>query len=248
MKFQISPSYQRYISKKAFTLIELLVVIAIIALLAAILFPVFGRARENARRAACQSQLKQVGLGVIQYMQDYDSRYPYMGGPDPNTLVALIDPYVKSSQIWYCPSQPKPTLATNVTTYGLNAYGIDGGNNLRNGTPFNRSSVTNHTDMNVSLDTIMLFCAKGPTKNAWCANAMPGCTTGTSSTGKNLDPTTGWEIGLVGSTDAQFLNEDNTRGNFQHNGATNLLYVDGHVKSMSPKMVKIGMWTSDAGD
>ena len=64
-----------------FTLIELLVVIAIIAILAAILFPVFARARENARRASCQSNLKQIGLGILQYTQDYDEKYP---GPGPN--------------------------------------------------------------------------------------------------------------------------------------------------------------------
>ena len=63
-------------TKSAFTLIELLVVIAIIAILAAILFPVFARARENARRASCQSNLKQIGLGIIQYIQDYDEKYP----------------------------------------------------------------------------------------------------------------------------------------------------------------------------
>src|SRR5687767_6194063 len=64
--------------KSGFTLIELLVVIAIIAILAAILFPVFARARENARRASCQSNLKQVGLGFVQYTQDYDERYPML--------------------------------------------------------------------------------------------------------------------------------------------------------------------------
>src|SRR5580658_8541822 len=58
--------------KAGFTLIELLVVVAIIALLAAILFPVFARARENARRASCQSNLKQIGMGLLQYAQDYD--------------------------------------------------------------------------------------------------------------------------------------------------------------------------------
>ncbi len=62
-------------TKWGFTLIELLVVIAIIAILAAILFPVFARARENARRASCQSNLKQIGLGIFQYAQDYDEYY-----------------------------------------------------------------------------------------------------------------------------------------------------------------------------
>src|ERR1700722_4415731 len=69
-----------------FPLIELLVVIAIIALLAAILFPVFARARENARRATCQSNLKQLGLGMLQYEQDHDERFPaglpYPAGTD----------------------------------------------------------------------------------------------------------------------------------------------------------------------
>ena len=62
--------------KMGFTLIELLVVIAIISILAAILFPAFARARENARRASCQSNLKQIGLGIFQYTQDYDERLP----------------------------------------------------------------------------------------------------------------------------------------------------------------------------
>jgi prepilin-type N-terminal cleavage/methylation domain-containing protein len=62
--------------RKAFTLIELLVVIAIIAILASILFPVFARARENARRTSCLSNLKQIGMGFMQYTQDYDEKYP----------------------------------------------------------------------------------------------------------------------------------------------------------------------------
>lgn len=93
--------------KRAFTLIELLVVIAIIAILAAILFPVFGRARENARRSSCQSNLKQIGLATLQYSQDYDEAMlpqrmttsgPYWA------WTSLVQPYLKSTQVLLCPS------------------------------------------------------------------------------------------------------------------------------------------------
>ena len=73
-------------NRKAFTLIELLVVIAIIGILAAILFPVFARARENARRTSCLSNLKQIGLGIMQYTQDYDERYPLSMWESPATF------------------------------------------------------------------------------------------------------------------------------------------------------------------
>src|ERR1043165_2296074 len=71
-----TPKQQRRLARSGFTLVELLVVIAIIALLSAILFPVFSRARENARRSSCQSNLKQLGLGILQYTQDYDEKFP----------------------------------------------------------------------------------------------------------------------------------------------------------------------------
>src|SRR5471030_2357537 len=100
--------------RKGFTLIELLVVIAIIAILAAILFPVFSAAREKARQTSCASNEKQIGLAIIQYVQDFDETYPNIDQGQPeasntfstvNTLWAdMIFSYVKSKQVFVCPS------------------------------------------------------------------------------------------------------------------------------------------------
>jgi len=102
--------------KTAFTLIELLVVIAIIALLAAILFPVFARARENARRASCLSNLKQMGMAVMQYMQDFDETYPVVAGSGSTTWTFLTYPYIKNPQIYVCPSVTEPIPAFSPTS------------------------------------------------------------------------------------------------------------------------------------
>ncbi len=104
-----SGSTNQYRSPLGFTLIELLVVIAIIALLAAILFPVFARARENARRSSCQSNVKQIMLGVAQYTQDYDENYPLRDASGVGNWPVLIMPYVKSIQLFQCPSDSSRT-------------------------------------------------------------------------------------------------------------------------------------------
>ncbi len=101
--------------RSVFILIELLVVIAIIAILAAILFPVFARARENARRSSCTSNVKQIMLGVLQYTQDYDEKYPVAYNTAPGlsnperSWYNIIQPYLKSTQIYQCPSDPNST-------------------------------------------------------------------------------------------------------------------------------------------
>ena len=89
--------------RRAFTLIELLVVIAIIAILAAILFPVFAQARDKARQAACISNVKQQALGILQYVQDYDETLPLNAAEAPGqvyiydyTWIKATQPYVKN--------------------------------------------------------------------------------------------------------------------------------------------------------
>jgi len=104
----------RVTTKRGFTLIELLVVIAIIAILAAILFPVFAKAREKARQTSCLSNVKQIALATLQYTQDYDEMVPRMYNwdtawgrpPHPVFYLQVIQPYCKNEQILKCPSAP----------------------------------------------------------------------------------------------------------------------------------------------
>jgi prepilin-type N-terminal cleavage/methylation domain-containing protein/prepilin-type processing-associated H-X9-DG protein len=121
-----NPRHSSIRRSKGFTLIELLVVIALIALLAAILFPVFARARENARRASCMSNMKQLGLGMQMYSQDYDERMvPYNLTNEGNSSKDAfwpwrLLPYTKNGQIFTCPSQDRSTLQRrdwNESTY-----------------------------------------------------------------------------------------------------------------------------------
>ncbi len=112
-----------------FTLIELLVVISIMAIMAALLFPVFSRAREQARKTSCSNNLKQIGVAVYQYTQDYDDTYfplqQAVGSTNPGdgmTFVTLLQPYIKSAQVFRCPSGSQSVVViTGVASPSLSA-------------------------------------------------------------------------------------------------------------------------------
>jgi len=140
--------------QSGFTLIELLVVIAIIAILAAILFPVFAQARENARTISCASNMKQLGLGFKMYIQDYDETYPVNNGVTRTAVFTsewqnVIYPYIKNAQIYRCPSDqtPIPTPLNGCTQYSSHTSVNDGvspisyGYNWAIGTDYNVSFV-----------------------------------------------------------------------------------------------------------
>ncbi len=129
--------------RRGFTLIELLVVIAIIAILAAILFPVFARAREKARQASCLSNVKQLGLAIMQYVQDYDEVYPMtrIGAtywcPISGVTGYLLEPYVKNAQVFRCPST---SSATYCYGYNRRLLGLWVGNST-DYTPYNMAQI-----------------------------------------------------------------------------------------------------------
>jgi prepilin-type N-terminal cleavage/methylation domain-containing protein/prepilin-type processing-associated H-X9-DG protein len=218
--------------RKGFTLIELLVVIAIIAILAAILFPVFARARENARRASCQSNLKQIGLGIMQYTQDYDEILPgeWTGNDNESNntdrwkWMDSVFPYIKSEQIFVCPSDTEnrryiynknlPSgLHVNYGSYYVNAYYGAGGGGPR---------WTN------------LSRVQAPATTIWALDGQPRW---------NGDPQAyRMCFNSAGAGDAPMFNYTATpRNGFErwggraverHLDTTNVLFIDGHVKTM----------------
>lgn len=135
-------------SRRAFTLIELLVVIAIISILASILFPVFGRARENARRTSCLSNTRQLGMAFQQYFGDHDEQFPLLGksGAPQTSWFFTLQPYLKSTQMLRCPNDAapfvsdtswlSPTAAGRRSSYSLNGYLGAGNSNAAQGGNF----------------------------------------------------------------------------------------------------------------
>jgi len=207
--------------KRGFTLIELLVVIAIIAILAAILFPVFARAREKARQTSCLSNQKQIALGLIMYASDYDENLPgyyycAVSGQDW-PLFMWFDatrPYVNNDQIYKCPSGgaslkegPSSNYAgeTIEVSYHVNDRVCYGG----------RGDFSNAIgDITKPSETLLTFDAIAASR--WCAHAM----------GHGRDDSCYARPAGVPKNPAGSVTEDQSR----HNGGANVTFCDGHGK------------------
>jgi prepilin-type N-terminal cleavage/methylation domain-containing protein/prepilin-type processing-associated H-X9-DG protein len=208
-----------------FTLIELLVVIAIISILAAILFPVFARVRENARRTSCASNLKQLALGMLMYTQDNDGGLPSYIRDGSATWPQLYDPtvaYVKNTQVYRCPSAPASTLAMS-DIYGPQ-YGLPWQNN-NTSTNANWVVMFANSTRTAKIDVVpdaMRTCLIGETWN-----------TGGPIGGRERY----WELGYGHSRfRVQTANWDTLRHDRHLEGA-NYAFVDGHVKWLKTETV-----------
>jgi prepilin-type N-terminal cleavage/methylation domain-containing protein/prepilin-type processing-associated H-X9-DG protein len=233
MKLSVVTPRTKNPKNSGFTLIELLVVIAIIAILASILFPVFGRARENARRSSCQSNLKNIGLGLMMYAQDYDEKQVlvYQNGTCSPSWGELVQPYMKSKQVFDCPSNATATVVACSTPSArvFTDY-------VANGTRWGPRPTNTGFGYPRPMDM---------------ADVVTG-TVQATSLASIAEPSRAIEIAEYKGT-GNYANIDSTssgNGSFDltnHLGTSNFLFVDGHVKSMKPTGTINGanLWASD---
>lgn len=223
---------------RGFTLIELLVVIAIIALLAAILFPVFARARENARRASCQSNMKQLALGFAQYKQDYDERFPkarHFNGDGDMTVgqaaqtgwAITLQPYIKSYQVLQCPSEPH---AGNSAPANVQPGWFS--------TPpeSNRYFTDYYCNAKICVEFGVEPAGLSDSKLVAAANTVllgDGSTSANIFNGARGEP---W-YRMTAPDNVAFGAEGGTKGKDRHLEGANYAFVDGHVKWLKAEKV-----------
>ncbi len=206
--------------RKGFTLIELLVVIAIISILAAILFPVFARARENARRTACISNSKQIAMALTMYTQDYDEMLPrYVYYADGTTSYGrrwaqVIFPYIKSTQAFICPSAQRlsdpstgnPLLFETSGGYSTGSFGY------------------NYNYLGTSANSISLAAIQKPSETVAIAEQTGACGSGIVYPSSLWGGTSMWCFGPAKTYGEQFAT--------RHFDGNNITFADGHAKWM----------------
>jgi prepilin-type N-terminal cleavage/methylation domain-containing protein/prepilin-type processing-associated H-X9-DG protein len=222
---------------KGFTLIELLVVIAIIAILAAILFPVFAKARDKARQTACGSNAKQMGLAIIQYCQDYDGNYPFAfncntGGHCENNSIWTIDiqPYMKSKRLTFCPSGPFAGQSDDNSPFGYGGYSVNqtvAAINIPGGIQKVWYAKTNETEIKSPASLYMVLEGGSHFIEAAFANT-PNYTQYLPGAGVYLDPSMKSAIFAPYLTD--YMNPRHAEGQ-------NVIFGDGHVKYVRTKQL-----------
>ena len=227
--------------RSGFTLIELLVVIAIIAILAAILFPVFARARENARRSSCTSNLKQIALGVIQYRQDNDELFPAVATLNVTNGLGWansIQPYLKSTQIFQCPSESNSQTTANnggtVVTEGFTDYYFNAilSWNGDYTTPKYQTGINEAALLSSSL-TVMLGDGNGSQSSSRFRSN--GCGTASNAPAAAVATADSPAFTNCGATVGNYASTGGMGGAgsdswVRHLDGSNLAFADGHVK------------------
>jgi len=252
---------------KAFTLIELLVVIAIIAILAAILFPVFARARENARKTSCLSNMKQLGLSFQQYVQDYDGNFPTtpnQGATYGPGWTKVLFPYVKSAQIFRCPSDSNPNPSVSYGVNGLSLGFNQGWGNCCGVGGVNAEGPINEARLTTSTKTIVLFEAISGDADATGNITYTTIDAANATTGQpfaDFDPARSHpgqaDIAYGVAMTGQFANLTSPlkpNGNLafvgtgRHLDGSNYLFADGHAKWLKGAVVSYGLSNSTSAD